>query len=98
MVAKPGRGLRTSVPGERVSPGAMACRLNRAASPGLQLPRLAQIRVNARLPAVAGLAIGGEHVGVETEFHRLFRIRQQRPAAADDLVALTDFCPVEERV
>lgn len=34
-------------------------------SPRLQLSRLAQICINSCLPASSGLAIGGEHVGVE---------------------------------
>src|SRR5579862_4072005 len=66
------------------------------ASSRLQLPRLAQIRIDPRLPARTGLAIGGEHIGVEAEFHGLLRVWQRRPAAADNPVAVPDFSSVKK--
>src|SRR5580704_17358139 len=66
--------------------------------PRLQLPRLTQICIDPCLPAGAGFAIGGEHVSVEAELHRLFWIRLRRPAAADDPVAIADFGAIEKLV
>ena len=80
--------------GTRHLAGAASLVLRR--SPRLQLPRLAQIRVDPRLPADAGLAIGGEHIGIEPQLHRLFWIRQWRPAPADQPPATADFGAVEE--
>src|SRR5215213_1369940 len=57
----------------------------RLTSSRLQLPCLAKIRVDPCLPAVAGLAIGGEHVGIEPKLYGLLRVSQRRPAATNDL-------------
>src|SRR6266700_4021562 len=70
----------------------------RAISPHLQLPRLSQIRIDPRLPTIAGLAIRGQHIRIEPELYGLLRILQRRPAATDDPVAVPDFGPIEEPV
>ena len=51
MVAKPGRGLRTSVPGERVSPGAMALTVMPSAATSPARPR-----VKPMMPPFANLS------------------------------------------
>ena len=65
-------------------------------SPHLQLPSLPQIRVDARLPTAAGLAIGGEHVGIEAQLHRLLQTFQRRAAAPHELAALPNLGAVEK--
>lgn len=59
-----------------------------ALHPPTQPQRCVQHVVDARLPAVAGGAQRGQHIGVEPQFHGLLGGRSHRAAAADQLLAL----------
>lgn len=62
-----------------------------------KLARPPQIRVDPRLPALAGFAIGLHHIFVEPERDCGFRLAGQRwPAATDQLVAMTQFAVAKE--
>jgi hypothetical protein len=47
------------------------------------------------LPSTAGLAIGCQHIVVETQLDRFFRVFERRAAASDDFAAVPDFRAIQ---
>lgn len=81
-----------ATPGYRRIPCRLAARLANEVGSARELPRsLSQVGIDARLPSAAGLAIGRQHIMVETKFDGLFRMRKRWSAALDDPVAVANF-------
>jgi hypothetical protein len=71
--------------------------LNNRRSPDIELARAPQVRVDPRLPTLAGLAIGLHDIFIEPQRDRGLRLAgQRRPPAPDQPVAVAQLAAAKE--